>query len=88
MIRIKILKNMSESLEKKNPVSGPSGREHPHVKYNLLLLIVLVTSKLTRTKLLSGQIRIKIFKNMSESSEGSGLRAFFLFLITKWNTLV
>ena len=46
MIRIKILKNMSESLEKKNPVSGPSGREHPHVKYNLLLLIVLVTSKL------------------------------------------
>ena len=37
---------MSESLGKKNPVSGPSGREHPHVKYNLLLLIVLVTSKL------------------------------------------
>ena len=37
---------MSESLEKKNPVSGPSGREHPHVKYSLLLLIVLVTSKL------------------------------------------
>ena len=62
MIRIKILKNMSESLEKKkrkkkkrNPVSGPSGREHPHVKYSLLLLIVLVTSKLAPTKLLSGQ---------------------------------
>ena len=39
MIRIKILKNMSESLEKKkkekkrNPVSGPSGREHPHNIY-------------------------------------------------------
>ena len=36
MIRIKILKNMSESLEKqtkkRNPVSGRSGREHPHVK--------------------------------------------------------
>ena len=50
---------MSESLEKKkkkrNPVSGPSEREHPHVKYSLLLLIVLVTSKLAPTKLLSGQ---------------------------------
>ena len=50
---------MSESLEKKkkkkgNPVSGPPGREHPHVKYSLLLLIVLVTSKLAPTKLLSG----------------------------------
>ena len=51
---------MSESLEKKknqkrNPVSGTSGREHSHVKYSLLLLIVLVTSKLAPTKLLSGQ---------------------------------
>ena len=57
MIRIKILKNMSESLGKKkrNPVSGPSGREHPHVKYSLLLLNILVTSKLAPTKLLSGQ---------------------------------
>ena len=61
MIRIKLLKNMSESLEKKkkkkkrNPVSGPSGREHPHVKYSLLLVIVLVTSKPAPTKLLSGQ---------------------------------
>ena len=60
MIRIKILKNMSESLEEKKkekryPVSGPSGREHPHEKYSLLLLIVLVTSKLAPTKLLSGQ---------------------------------
>ena len=61
MIRVKILKNMSESLKKKkkkkrrNPVSGPSGREHSHVKYSLLLLIVLVTSKLAQTKLLIGQ---------------------------------
>ena len=29
--------------------------EHPHVKYSLLLLIVLVTSKIAPTKLLSGQ---------------------------------
>ena len=34
--------------------------EHPHVKCSLLLLIVLVTSKLGPTKLLSGQIKIKI----------------------------
>ena len=56
MIRIKILKNMSESLEKKKKESGlRDGMEHPQVKCNLLLLIVLVTSKLTPTKLLSGQ---------------------------------
>ena len=46
---------MSKSLEKKkrkgNPVSGPSGREHPHVKYSLLLLIVLVTSQQTQRKI-------------------------------------
>ena len=54
MIRVKILKNMSESLgkKKKNPVSGPSGREHPHVKYSLLLLIVLVTSQQTQRRLI------------------------------------
>ena len=28
----------------RNPVSGPSGREHPHVKYSLLLLIVAYCS--------------------------------------------
>ena len=57
MIRIKILKNMSESLgKKKKKESGlRDGMEHPQVKCNLLLLIVLVTSKLTPTKLLSGQ---------------------------------
>ena len=45
---------MSKSLEnkkKRNPVSGPSGREHPHVKYSLLLLIVLVTSQQTQRKI-------------------------------------
>ena len=57
MIRIKILKNMSESLKKKNKKESGlrDGMEQPQVKCNLLLLIVLVTSKLTPTKLLSGQ---------------------------------
>ena len=61
MIRMKILKNMSESLKKKGLRSqGPfpffnNKMEHPHIKYSLLLLIVLVTSKLAPTKLLSGQ---------------------------------
>ena len=61
MVRIKILKNMSESLKKKIIWSqGPfpffnNKMEHPHVKCSLLLLIVLVTSKLVPTKLLSGQ---------------------------------
>ena len=52
MIRIKILKNMSESLKKKRE-SGLRAlflfsitMGHPHVKCSLLLLIVLVTSKL------------------------------------------
>ena len=61
MIRIKILKNMSESLKKKRE-SGLRAlflfsitMGHPHVKCSLLLLIVLVTSKLVPTKLLSGQ---------------------------------
>ena len=61
MVRIKILKNMSESLKKKGIRSqGPfpffnNKMEHPHVKCSLLLLTVLVTSKLAPTKLLSGQ---------------------------------
>ena len=53
---------MSESLKKKKIIrsQGPfpffnNKMEHPHVKYSLLLLIVLVTSKLAPTKLLSGQ---------------------------------
>ena len=62
MIRVKILKNISESLKKKKE-SGLSvlflffnnKMEHPHVKCRLLLLIVLVTSKLAPTRLLSGQ---------------------------------
>ena len=58
MIRMKILKNMSESLKKKGIRSqGPfpffnNKMEHPHVKCSLLFLIVLVTSKLAPTKLL------------------------------------
>ena len=62
MVRIKILKNMSESL-KKIIISRSQGpfpffnnkMEHPQVKCSLLLLIVLVTSKLVPTKLLRGQ---------------------------------
>ena len=62
MIRIKLLKKMSESFKKKKE-SGlralflffNNKMEHPHVKCSLLLLIVLVTSKLAPTKLLSGQ---------------------------------
>ena len=47
---------MSESLKKKKKESGlRDGMEHPQVKYSLLLLIVLVTSKLPPTKLLNGQ---------------------------------
>ena len=52
MIRIKILKNMSDSLKKKGIRSkGPfpffnNKMEHHHIKYSSLLLIVLVTSKL------------------------------------------
>ena len=61
MIRIKILKNMSESLKKKGIRSqGPfpffnNKMEHPHVKCSSLLLIVLVTWKLAPTKLFSSQ---------------------------------
>ena len=48
---------MSESSKKKrNPVSGPfsffkNKMEHLRVKWSLLFLIVLVTSKLARTKI-------------------------------------
>ena len=61
MIRIKLLKKMSESLKKKE--SGLRAlflfffnkkMEHPHVKCSLLFLIVL-SSKLAPTKLLSCQ---------------------------------
>ena len=58
MIRIKIFLKMSESLGKKGIQSQSpfpcfnNKMEHPHVKYNLLFLIVLVTSKLAPTKLL------------------------------------
>ena len=61
MIKMKMLKNMSESLKKKGIRSqGPfpffnNKMEHPRVKCSLLLLIVLVTSKLAPKKLLSGQ---------------------------------
>ena len=65
MIRIKILKNMSESLEKKKNKKKPEIRSQgpqggntlmSNIAYCcLLLLIVLVTSKLAPTKLLSGQ---------------------------------
>ena len=61
MIRILILKRLSESLKKKirNLVSGPfffffsNKMEHPQIKCSLLFLIVLVTSNLARKKLLS-----------------------------------
>ena len=53
---------MSESLKKKKIIrsQGPfpffnNKMEHPHVKYSLLLLIVLVTSKLAPTKLLAAR---------------------------------
>ena len=59
MIRLKLLKKMSQSLKKKGILSqGPfpffnNKMEHPHVKCSLLFHIVLVTSKLAPTKLLS-----------------------------------
>ena len=48
---LKICQNHWKKKKKRNPVSGPSGREHPHVKYSLLLLIVLVTSQQTQRKI-------------------------------------
>ena len=61
MIRIKLLKKMSESFKKQKKESGlralfpffNNKMEHPHVKGSLLFHIVLVTSKLVPTKLLS-----------------------------------
>ena len=59
MIRIKYFKKRPESLEKKGiRCQGPfaffnNKMEHPHVKGSLSFIIVLVTSKLARTKLLS-----------------------------------
>ena len=60
MIRIKILlKNVRIIFKKRKSVSGPfsfffyNKLKHPHVKCSLLFLIVLVTSKLSPTKLLS-----------------------------------